>query len=47
MTLLPVGEKDQPSIQETLELLSIPGMRDSILEGMLEPLDPLSTQPGW
>jgi len=34
-----VSEEDWKSVQETLFLVSIPGMRDSILEGMKEPLE--------
>ena len=33
-----ISEADWRSIQETLYLVSIPGMRESILEGMAEPL---------
>ena len=42
-----VSEQDWRSIQETLYLLSIPGMRDSIRKGMAEPLGKASTKPGW
>jgi prevent-host-death family protein len=42
-----VTEDDWRSIQETLYLLSIPGMRDSIRKGMAEPLSKASTKPGW
>ncbi len=42
-----VSEEDWRSIQETLYLLSIPGMRDSIRKGLAEPLDRTSTTPGW
>lgn len=42
-----VPEDDWRSIQETLDLISIPGMRDSIRKGMAEPLDKASTKPGW
>ncbi len=42
-----VSEDDWRSIQETLYLLSVPGMRDSIREGMAEPLGKASTKPGW
>jgi len=42
-----VTEDDWRSIQETLYLLSIPGMRDSIRKGMAEPLSKTSTKPGW
>ena len=40
-------EEDWRSIQETLYLLSIPGMRNSIRAGMKEPLRKSSTKPGW
>lgn len=33
-----VAESDWRAIQETLYLSSVPGMRDSILEGMREPI---------
>jgi prevent-host-death family protein len=42
-----VSEDDWRAIQETLHLLSIPGMRESIVEGMAEPIDDLSEEPGW
>ncbi|MDX2436969.1 MAG: type II toxin-antitoxin system Phd/YefM family antitoxin [Acidobacteriota bacterium] len=42
-----VSEDDWRSIQETLYLLSIPGMRESIREGMNEPIDQTSEEPGW
>jgi prevent-host-death family protein len=42
-----VSEDDWRSIQETLHLVSIPGMRKSILEGMAEPIDECSEEPGW
>jgi len=42
-----VGEKDWRSIQETLYLSSIPGMRESILEGMNTPVDELSDELDW
>ena len=34
-----LGEEDWRSIQETLHLLSIPGMRESIVEGMKTPVE--------
>ena len=34
-----VSEEDWRAIQETLHLLSIPGMRDSIRKGLDEPLE--------
>jgi len=42
-----VSEDHWRSIQETLHLISIPGMRDSIRKGMAEPLGKTSTKPGW
>lgn len=42
-----VSEEDWRAVQETLHLVSIPGMRDSILEGMATPVDQLEDEPGW
>jgi len=42
-----VSEDDWRSIQETLYLLSIPGMRDSIRKGMADPLSKTLKKPGW
>jgi len=42
-----VSEDDWRSIQETLYLISIPDMRDSIGKGMAEPLNKASKNPGW
>jgi|GEM_PF-72295 len=42
-----VSEDDWRSIQETLFLLSIPGMRESIREGLATPLSKTSSSPGW
>jgi prevent-host-death family protein len=42
-----IGEDDWRSIEETLYLLSIPGMRDSITKGMKEPLEKGSTKLEW
>lgn len=42
-----VSEDDWRSIQETLYLVSIPGMRDSIRKGMAEPLSKAAKKPGW
>ena len=39
-----VGEQDWNSIQETLYLLGIPGMRESIQEGMAESIDSCSDE---
>ena len=42
-----LSEDDWRAIQETLHLVSIPGMRESILEGLATPVEELSDQPGW
>jgi len=42
-----VSEEDWKSIQETLYLLSIPGMRESILEGMSESLSESTRELDW
>jgi prevent-host-death family protein len=42
-----VSADDWRAIQETLFLLSIPGMRDSIRDGMETPLDQCEDSPGW
>jgi antitoxin YefM len=42
-----LSEDDWRAIQETLHLVSIPGMRESILEGMAADASELSSEPGW
>ena len=42
-----VAEEDWRSIEETLYLLAIPGMRESIVKGMKEPLEKSSTKLEW
>jgi antitoxin YefM len=42
-----VGEDDWRSIQETLYLLSIPGMRESIRQGLRIPLEKCSMTLKW
>jgi len=42
-----VSEDDWRAIQETIYLLSIPGMRESIREGLATPVDGCDTEPGW
>ena len=42
-----VGEEDWRSIQETLYLSSIPGMRESIIEGMKTPVEELTDELAW
>ena len=41
-----VGEEDWNSIQETLHLLSVPGMRESIAEGLATPIDRCEERTG-
>jgi antitoxin YefM len=42
-----IGEDDWNAIQETLYLVSIPGMRDSIVHGMAEPVTECETELPW
>jgi len=42
-----LAEDDWNAINETLHLLSVPGMRESILEGMQESIDGAATELNW
>ncbi|UZR30190.1 type II toxin-antitoxin system Phd/YefM family antitoxin [Methylococcus mesophilus] len=42
-----VSEEDWSAIQETLFLLSVPGMRESIKEGMRTPVKECSQDLDW
>ncbi|MDA9953334.1 type II toxin-antitoxin system Phd/YefM family antitoxin [Planktomarina sp.] len=42
-----LAEDDWNAITETLHLLSVPGMRESILEGMWENLEDTSNDLEW
>lgn len=42
-----LAEEDWASIQETLYLLSVPGMRESIKEGLETPIDECSKALDW
>jgi prevent-host-death family protein len=42
-----LSAEDWQAIQETLFLLSVPGMRESIKEGMAEPLGDSATELDW
>lgn len=42
-----VSEDDWRAVQETLYLVSIPGMRESILEGMETPAAELDDELDW
>ncbi|MDZ7811452.1 MAG: type II toxin-antitoxin system Phd/YefM family antitoxin [Arhodomonas sp.] len=42
-----VSEEDWEAIQETLFLLSVPGMRESIREGMETPVDECAEDLDW
>jgi antitoxin YefM len=42
-----VSEEDWRSIQETLYLLSIPGMRESIRKGLKEPVEKCRPRLKW
>jgi antitoxin YefM len=42
-----LAEDDWNAINETLHLLSVPGMRESIVEGMQESIDSTATELNW
>ena len=42
-----LSDQDWRAIQETLYLASIPGMRESILNGRATPADAMREEPGW
>ena len=42
-----VSEEDWRAIQETLYLTSIPGMRESIREGLSTAIEECDEDPGW
>ncbi len=42
-----IAEEDWRAIQETMHLLSIPGMRESIREGLAVPTEECSEEIDW
>jgi len=42
-----VSSEDWEAIQETLYLLSVPGMRESLLKGMKTPLNMCAMRSPW
>ena len=42
-----LAEEDWIAINETLHLLSVPGMRESIVVGMRESIDSAATELNW
>ncbi len=42
-----LAAEDWQAIQETLHLLSVPGMRESIKQGMAEPLSRSAKRVAW
>ncbi len=42
-----VSEEDWASVQETLYLLSVPGMRESIREGLKTPVEECEEELDW
>jgi antitoxin YefM len=42
-----LSEDDWTSVQETLYLLSVPGMRESIREGLATPIEECDRQLEW
>jgi len=46
-TAVIISEEDWKNIEETLYLTSIPGMRDSIIEGLKTDIDECSEEIEW
>ncbi len=42
-----ISEEDWKAIEETLQLASITGMRESIKKGLRTPVEKCSEEPGW
>jgi prevent-host-death family protein len=42
-----LSEADWRSIEATLHLLTVPGMRESLLEGRATPIADCDEEPGW
>jgi len=42
-----IGEDDWLAIRETLHLVSVPGLHDSIREGLRVPVDECHSEPDW
>ena len=42
-----IAEEDWRALTETLYLLNIPGMRESVLEGMQTPVDECADEVEW
>jgi len=42
-----LAEEDWRAVQETLYLLSVPGMRESILDGMKTPVEECDEELDW
>jgi prevent-host-death family protein len=42
-----ISEEDWRSVQETLYLASVPGMRESIVEGLKTSVEECDAEPGW
>ncbi len=42
-----ISEEDWRAVQETLYLISIPGMRESIREGLGAAVEECDEEPGW
>lgn len=42
-----ISEEDWEAVQETLYLLSVPNMKESILEGLRTPMEECTKEPEW
>lgn len=42
-----ISKDDYENMKETIHILSIPGMLDSIIEGVNQPIEDCTTDPDW
>lgn len=42
-----ISAEDWRSVEETLYLIGVPGMRESIAEGLNTPVEECDAEPGW
>lgn len=42
-----ISEEDWRSVQETLYLIGVPGIRESVMLGLKTPVEECDAEPGW
>ncbi len=42
-----ISAEDWRSVEETLHLVGVPGLHESVVEGLKTPIDECDTEPGW